>query len=457
MGDTLSKFGYSFQVKVVTLLITDREFLTQIVDLLRTDYLDSRPLKWIAEQTIFYFIDNKVLPTADVFKIQMANISDENLKTEVLSVLKECFKQIGTSDAPTIKETAIEFCKHQEIKRAFESSLDDFKRGDYEAIGRKLSDAIKRGHATLDFGHNYLNDVDFRYQENVEPEKIKTGFPLLDELMNGGLPRGNFGIVTAPSGAGKSWWLAKLGANALKEGKTVLHYTLELADIYTAKRYDSLLTGIPFDDLNYHSEQVKKTLDKFHGKLFIKNYPMRTLSLIALEAHIEKHIMAGVVPDLVILDYPELMKIDFTGVRDDKVLGDLYSDLRGLSQRLNFALWGADQTNRENSTKDIIGTDGISNSFAKIFALDFNMTFSRKAKDKVNSTGRLHISKNRLGTDGLTFPCKFDTYNAQIEIFSEKTETGKKVKEEMISDSDYELKYAQQQYDRFQKRTNNLF
>ena len=191
--------------------------------------------------------------------------------------------------------------------------------------------------------------------------------------------------------------------------------------------------------------------------MFIKQFHPSTLSIHGLEAHIEQHKLAGVKPDLVIIDYPELMKIDFTGTRDDKVLGQLYTDLRGMAGVHEYACWIVDQTNRSGTEQDIIGNASISNSYAKIFIADFVATLSRKPKDKVNNTARLHIAKNRLGSDGMTFPCKFDTYQALIEIYNENTENGKKTKEDMISDTEYELQYARQQYERFQKRTTNLF
>jgi hypothetical protein len=249
-----------------------------------------------------------------------------------------------------------------------------------------------------------------------------------------------------------SWFLAKLGTNALKSGKTVLHYTLELADIYTAKRYDSLLCGIPFNDLKYHQETIQNTVSKLKGKLFIKEFPPATLSLTALEAHIEKFILSGVKPDLLIIDYPELLKINYTGERDDKVLGQLYTDIRGLSGRFNMATWVVDQTNRSQVSVDVIGNDGISNSFAKIFIADVVMTLSRKAKDKVNKTARLHLSKSRLGPDGLTFPMRFDTYSPIIEVYPPDSSEGKKVKDDTLTDQEFTQKTAAAEYERQQKR-----
>jgi hypothetical protein len=47
---------------------------------------------------------------------------------------------------------------------------------------------------------------------------------------------------------------------------------------------------------------------------------------------------------------------------------------------------------------------------------DFCMSLSRKAKDKVNGTGRFHIMKNRYGMDGLTFGVKADTSTGHFEV-----------------------------------------
>ena len=47
---------------------------------------------------------------------------------------------------------------------------------------------------------------------------------------------------------------------------------------------------------------------------------------------------------------------------------------------------------------------------------DFCLSLSRKAKDKVNGTGRFHIMKNRYGMDGLTFGVKADTATGHFEV-----------------------------------------
>lgn len=109
-------------------------------------------------------------------------------------------------------------------------------------------------------------------------------------------------------------------------------------------------------------------------------------------------------------------------------------------------------THNSGTDKDVIGNDSISNSFAKIFIADIVMTLSRKAKDKVNKTARLHLSKSRLGPDGLTFPMRFDTYSPIIEVYPPDSSEGKKVKDDTLTDQEFTQKTAAAEYERQQKR-----
>ena len=47
---------------------------------------------------------------------------------------------------------------------------------------------------------------------------------------------------------------------------------------------------------------------------------------------------------------------------------------------------------------------------------DFCLSLSRKAKDKINGTGRFHVMKNRYGMDGLTYGVKADTSTGHFEV-----------------------------------------
>lgn len=439
MVDTLNEFGYEFQTKILSSLIADREFTSQIYDKLKPAYFENKSLSWLVEQTFKYFNEYKNLPSLEVFKVQITNLQNDSLlKTEVISTLKRAWDNIESVDLKFVKDKTFDFCRHQLIKNAYPESIELLQKGMIDEAVEVLIAARQKGQKVENIGLDYLTDIEVRYTETAEKPRISTGWQVVDEIMGGGLPKGKFGIVMAGTGLGKSFILCQLGSAALKSGKTILHYTLELDANYVAKRYDSIMTGISIDDLKYNISKIKKTITRFDGKLIIKEFPPSTLSIQALETDIDKMILSGVVPDLVILDYPELMIIPYNSVmREDKVLGEFYKDLRGLAGRKNFALWGCDQTNRSSTSKDVVENDSISNSFAKLFALDFMMSISRRPKDKVNNVARLHISKNRLGPDGMTFPMRFDTSIGKFEVYDENTDSGKKVKIETITDEEY--------------------
>jgi hypothetical protein len=87
-------------------------------------------------------------------------------------------------------------------------------------------------------------------------------------------------------------------------------------------------------------------------------------------------------------------------------------------------IWTASQATRGSINEEVIEADKIADSYAKVMNADFIMSISRKASDKLNNTARLHIMKNRFGQDGITFPCKMDTYKGFIEVYDAKSSDG---------------------------------
>lgn len=111
-------------------------------------------------------------------------------------------------------------------------------------------------------------------------------------------------------------------------------------------------------------------------------------------------------------------------------------------------------THNSGVDSDVIEGDSISESFGKMFTADFVASISRKSKDKMNKTARVHIIKNRLGPDGITFPEYIDTAKSKIEIFDAKTDEGQKTNDTMVSDVEYRRQQLASLYNKQQK---NLF
>jgi replicative DNA helicase len=430
MTDKLSEYGYGFQVKVIAAMFTDRIFLQQIADIIQADYFESDSNSWLLDVILEHFRQYKAPPSKDVLKVKVTEIENDILKTAVLEQLKEVFRYMESDDLSFVKDEILKFCKNQEIKRAIMDSVNLLKLGNYDEIKSKMDSAMKAG-ADTDIGLDYVHDVAARYDEAAR-HTITTGWDVIDDLMDGGLAPGELGVVMAPAGIGKSWMLINIGANAVKAGKTVIHYTLELNENYVGQRYDSVITGINAQTLKHHQETVEEKMKTLRGELIVKYFPTKSVGVMALKAHIEKTIMQGKTPDLVIVDYGDLLKVN-TKKDKHEALEDLYEELRGMAGEYKIPVWTASQAGRSALEDDIIEADKIASSYGKVMVSDFLMSLSRKVEDKMSGTGRGHVIKNRFGPDGITLPSKINTNNGQFEFFEPQTTQGKQTTQVMKS------------------------
>ena len=243
-------------------------------------------------------------------------------------------------------------------------------------------------------------------------------------------------MFVAPAGIGKSWGLINVGAHAVKQGLNVVHYTLELNEGYVGQRYDAVITGIAAQNLKYNQEDIKHTIGKLKGSLTIKYYPTKTASCSTLRAHIEKMTLIGKKPDLVIVDYADLLRGAVSRKEMRHELESIYEDLRGVAGEYEVPVYTASQANRSALEMDIIEADKISESYSKIMIADFVLSLSRKVTDKMAGTGRWHIIKNRFGPDGITLPSKMNMSTGKFDIYEETSIQGKETKQSMQDGSE---------------------
>ena len=415
--DTLVKYGQSYQSKVVASFISDEKFLEQVNEITKPDFFESQANQWIVKETQTYFDEFRKSPTMEVFKIKVGEIEDKVLKQTVVEQLKGIYQQIGTDDLPYVKKEYLTFAKNQKVKEALLKSVDLLKSGQYDKIIDTMTAASKVG-VENDLGLDFIDDFE-NILEEVKRDSVSTGWDVIDELMDGGLGPGELGVVMAPSGIGKSWFLSKIACEALKRGVNVLHYTLELSESYVGQRYITILTNIATADQKTRKDDIVRKVKQTPGRVKIKYYPPQFASAKTLSAHIDKVKASGFNPQLIIIDYADLLK---SGNRASDglyaELGGIYEELRGLSGMTGIPVWTATQTNRAAIDHEVIQADSVGDSYKKVQTADFIMSVSRKTKDKLSNTGRIHIVKNRFGPDGMTFPAKIDTFTGVMDVFA---------------------------------------
>ena len=409
----LTQYGHSFQTKAIGILITDRDFLQQIADIVSPDYFDNDAGKWIIRKTLKYYNEYKTVPTMEVFKVELERLNRELQNVAVKDLLKQAYKASKATDLGFVKDTFLDFCKNQTLKGALMKSVDLLELGDYDDIRSLIDKALKAG-TERDIGHEYITELEDRFRDEAR-SVIETPWPLINKLLCGGLGQGDLGLIAGGPGGGKSWALISLGAQAVKLGFTVIHYTLELSEKYVGRRYDACFTEIPVGDIMENKDQVKNRLDNLRGGLYIREYPAGQATVNTIHAHLEKCIQQNIEPDLIIVDYADLLTSKSSKEKRDK-LDDIYTNLRGLASEMKLPIWTASQVNRSGAREEIIQGDRMAESYSKMMITDFAMSLSRSAEDKENGTGRWHIMKNRYGADGITYDSVMDTSIGKIEI-----------------------------------------
>tara|TARA_R110000765_G_scaffold269921_1_gene368791 strand:- start:269 stop:1636 length:1368 start_codon:yes stop_codon:yes gene_type:complete len=411
-----SKYGKQFQESLAQMILEDRPFADQIEEVLDTQFFELSYLRVFVKKIISYRKKYGVHPTKEILSSIMRTELD-NCSEALQKQVRDYFARVlikSVSDEAYIRDTSLDFCKKQKLKEALMQSVDLIQNSSYEEVRKVIDNALNLG-TDNDVGHEFLKDFELRYEIKAR-NPISTGWDKIDALTNKGLGAGELGVVVAPTGAGKSMVLTHLGACAVKSGKNIVHYTLELSEAATGQRYDSCISGVPLGTLFQRKEEVLESISDVEGNLIIKEYPTKTASPNTIRAHLEKLKKRSHKIDMILVDYADLLRPVTNYKEKRNELESIYEDLRAIAQENKCPLWTASQTNRTGLNAEVVTMESISEAFNKCFVSDFIFSISRTIKDKNANTGRLFVAKNRNGPDGLVFPLFMDTSNVNIKV-----------------------------------------
>jgi replicative DNA helicase len=410
---SIDEYGPQFQTKVISSLLTHKDFLINIYDILDPEMFGKDAHKWIIKEISSYYQKYHTNPSMDVLKTEMKKISNEVLQIAVKEQLREAYKA-SIEDTEYVQEEFSTFCKNQQLKKALLSSVDLLKAGDYDSIKSMIENAMKAGQ-DKNIGHEYNKDIESRYRID-QRNPVPCPWMEINDLLQGGLGIGDFGLIFGNPGGGKSWALVALGGFAVENGYNVFHYTLELSEDYVGRRYDAFFTRTPVNKILENRDRVENIIPNLPGQLIIKEFPTGKATINTVESHIKKVISLGVQPDLIIIDYVDLLSSKRKSTDRKFEIDDIYTSTKGLARELKLPIWSVSQVNRAGSKDDVIEGDKAAGSYDKMMITDVAISLSRKKDDKVNGTGRFHIMKNRYGMDGITYKLSADTSTGHFEI-----------------------------------------
>ena len=410
------KFNSKFQEQILAVILKDIELVTDVVSVVNHNYFTDPTLSQLARQALKFIDQYQGVPNLE----QFISFVDS---PEYTKRIKRIYK-LKIKNKLYIRDQIIEFAKFNAMKAAIVESSEMLTSGiEFATIEKTISEAMKIGVNLRNLGTDLLLDRKERFRQRqikgLDSSKIPTGIDRLDKIMTGGLSPGELGVILAAPKGFKTGTLTNLGASALNRGYFVAHFTLEVSEDKQTQRYERRLAGLDHKDVILKTNKLNKVLKRIEtlgGGLVIKGFPTRSVTVSHINNHLGLLEAEGFIPDLIIVDYGDLVKPSIKGEKRDQ-LGIIYAELRAMGQTRNAAVWTASQANRKALNKKLIGKGDIAESFEKIAIADIVVAVcqTREERQMSPSRARLFISAHREGEEGVIIYITIDYDKMRIK------------------------------------------
>ena len=328
------------------------------------------------------------------------------------------------SEVDYINEHMLNFIRRQACVRAVLDSPDLIKTGNFPEVERRVVAAANAGADIMSMGLDYLGSAEERVNKRALREKerkLSTGIPELDDVTYGGIKTKQLGLCVGGTGRGKSLFLQWLAKVAIQLDKKVVYYTFELSDEDMADRFDSLFTHIKPSDLQGSEKEAWSKLSKYYSRfgsnLIIKEYPEDEATVYDIKAHLMQLTAQGFKPDLVLVDYVDLLKPHRTYNDLNQEQTTVIKALRGVAKGMGTRMWTACQLNRGGLQMETPDEGSIAGGISRLFTCDIAIFMAQTQEEREDEIMRFIISKNRNGRAGRTL--KLDTDYEFLTMYRE--------------------------------------
>jgi replicative DNA helicase len=374
-----------------------------------------------------YYTKYEHTPTFDTLEqLTKSEISSPMAQKSILDTIEQV-KNVADEGSVFVQEKSLKFCKQQELQKVMVKTQSIIDKGDFESYD-KLEEMVRgalqvgevdKGTADVFFNLDEVLNDDYRHP-------IPIGVPGIDNLLKGGLAKGEIGVILAPTGVGKSTFTTKIANHAFNLGYNVLQIFFEDNPKIIQRKHITLWTGIHPDDLTERREEVMEKVKQIQStrknKLIMKKLASDTVTMNQIKNQVRKMIAEGNKIDMIILDYIDCVVPDKNLGDEWKSEGSVMRGFEAMCHELDIAGWTATQGNRSSISSEVVTTDQMGGSIKKAQVGHVIITVAKSLQQKEMNLATIAITKSRIGKDGVIFEnCKFD--NGMLEIDTEQSVT----------------------------------
>lgn len=410
-------FGPKFQAHILAVAARCPGFILRYRTAMSHEFFVDDSHRVIADQLLRHVDEYHALPTHATMEEVVKQATKGDDQDVALAALGDLYRD-DVSDAHAVMQQVIRFGRHQALVNATLTVAEEIDRGQHKSIDeygdlrKPIDAALLVGEDLLNVGIRYRNNED-RYayytQEEADGERIPTGIPHLDFAMDGGLGRGELGVILAPPKKGKTTTLINFGFGALAAsfGYNVVHYSMEISKEKVISRYDDRLMGKRVilkrrDPVTYVDLLRQRVEETIVGNLYVQHYHTRTATVGTIRSHLSLLAAEGFHPDLIIVDYGDIMKPQRRLGEMRHEQAGIYEDLRQLGGEFNAGVWTASQTSKGALEKDVVTIADFAEAFEKAAIADAVWAFCQTDAERIEQKARLFAAALRSTEDGRT-------------------------------------------------------
>ena len=414
------EFPLSIQKKIIKKFLTDKKFAGKYVNYITTKFFDTKELKSLYKAFKKYFLKYDKLPTIDALEQLVGTDNEFTLETlqEILSL------EIQEEDF--IVEQVQRFILFTKTKEAIINGAEILSKQKENVNPDEIISIIQEVSKIKfeDEGYYYFKHTKERVKniKDIVKEKIATGIRDLDLKLEGGLGRGELGIIMGVTGFGKTLFLQNFAYSAIVQKKNVIYYTFEDKEIELAYRFDKIFSQMTLQQIQTHQSEfiskIKRLYKKYKSRLLIKWFPMYQITPYYIKSDIESLRIKGFNPDLVIVDYGQRLASPRKYGDRWQELVMIYDLLSTLAISLDVPVWTAAQLQKQVLTKntpDLLHAAGAKNISDGAHVV---LMIAQTPEEKSQSLARLFLAKARRRQSRSTVKVKIDYDTMVVRSFN---------------------------------------
>ena len=390
-------------------MLEDKNYALTVSTVFKEKYFDDAHMAEIFKVIKSHLNEHNTLPNKDL----IINSVSKDTKEKVIFQFKESEStdfNVSQNYDWLLEETN-KFLKDRAIKNAIVESVDliDSKQN-IQQIRDLIEDALCKD-LKINLGLDYFADLSDRLKRifTASDNRIKTFYPTLDEIYNGGYPSYTLNFFIAKIHGHKTNIMTNIIARQIQNNIKVGLATLEMSNDMYAQRFDANLTNFDINRIYINKKlrgkflkkikEVKNSVDK--GALYIKEYPTGQATVSDFRIWLRELGMRDKLPDIFFCDYISLMKPEGKSKGDLFIDGKVISEeLRALGFEFDIPVVSVAQINRVSTFLDFESLD--MNSIAESFGIPAtadSMIVQGSDEDSMIYENELRwkIVKNRLG------------------------------------------------------------